>query len=114
MKKVIKPAEQEEAVYYSDFTGKCFGAFGSDAALSFEFNYGSKYDGEVIKFHLTDKEAEEVLTFIKSKLSKDYKKTLKQKMQKNSIHFNDSIDARDYSSADFYSNSSDLLKFLLK
>ena len=113
MKKVIKPAEQEESVYYSDFTGKCFGVFGPDITLSIAFDYGSKYDGQELKFHLTDKEAEEVLEFIKSKLSEDYKKTLKEKMQRNTICLDDSINHRDHSSANFYSNSCDLLKFLL-
>lgn len=80
MKKVVAPATKETAVYYSDFSGKCFDEFGPTVEMSFEFNYGSNYDSSKIQLHLTNEEAEQVLDFIKTKLSKDwsdnFKKTL--------------------------------------
>ena len=39
MKKVTKPAEKEEAVYYSDFSGKTFGEFFPHVEVNIEFNY---------------------------------------------------------------------------
>ncbi len=54
MKKVIAPASRETAVYYSDFSGKCFDQFGPNAEMTLKFNYGSKYDSANIKLHLSD------------------------------------------------------------
>lgn len=87
MKKVIEPATNETAVYYSDFSGICFDHFGPNAELTFEFNYGSKYDSGTVKLHLSDEEAEQVLSFIKTKLTKDcmntFKRLLKEETNKN-------------------------------
>ena len=114
MKKVIKPSAQEQAVYYSDFKGKCFGDFYPNATLSFQFDYGSKYDGEALTVHLSDEEAEEVLEFLKTKMSEDFKESLKRKLNKQQNNLDDAIQARDYSQSDYYSNSCNLLQFLLK
>jgi hypothetical protein len=54
VKKITKPAEKEEAVYYSDFSGKCFGEFNAPVQLKIEFNYGSIYDGSKFTFDLDD------------------------------------------------------------
>lgn len=113
MKKVIKPAEQEEAVYYSDFKGKCFKNFYPEATLSIQFDYGSKYDGEALTLHLSDEEAESVLEFIKSNISEDYKNGLKGKLHRRHVSLDEAIDARDYTQADFYANCCELFKFLL-
>ena len=77
MKKITKPAEKEEAVYYSDFSGKCFGDFHPHIELIIDFNYGSKYDGSKLRFDLDDKDTEDILALLKSKLSNDSKKALK-------------------------------------
>lgn len=114
MKKVIKPAEKEEAVYYSDFTGKCFGVYEPETTLSIKFNYGSKYDGETLILHLSDEEAELVLEFIKSNISEDYKKAIKEKLYRQSVDLDDAIDARDYTQADIHANCCEFLKSLLK
>ena len=45
MKKITKPKQKEEAVYYSDFSGKCFGEYAPPVRLKLEFGYGSIYDG---------------------------------------------------------------------
>ena len=52
MKKIIKPAEREEAVYYSDFTGKVLNECGPDITLKLDFHYGSKRDGANLELHL--------------------------------------------------------------
>ena len=114
MKKVLKPFEKEEAVYYSDFNGKCFGELYPEATLSFSFDYGSKFDGESLTVHLSDAEAESVLEFLKSKMSEDYKELLRKKLAKQSTNLNDAINARDYSQCDYYNSSCNLLQFLLK
>ena len=114
MKKVLKPSEKEEAVYYSDFNGKCFGEFYPEATLSFTFDYGSKYDGEALTVHLSDEEAELVLEFLKTKMSEDFKESLRKKLTKQNQNLNDAVDARDYSQSDYYNSSCNLLQFLLK
>lgn len=114
MKKIIKPQLSEEAVYYSDFNGKCFGDFYPNATLSFQFDYGSKYDGETLTVHLSDEEAEEVLEFLKTKMSADFKESLRKKLAKQQNNLDDAIQARDYNQSDYYSNSCNLLQFLLK
>jgi hypothetical protein len=45
MKKITKPAEKEEFVYYSDFSGKHMGDICSPVEVKIDFNYGSKRDG---------------------------------------------------------------------
>ena len=114
MKKIIKPAEREEAVYYSDFTGKCFGEYEPEAELLFNFQYGSKYDGEKVSFHLSDTEAEAVLEFIKSKISKERRTLFEQKLHEQNTNLKDAVQARDCTQADVYNNSCDLFKFLLR
>lgn len=71
MKIVIKPSELEEIEYRSDFSDKSFLGFDPHVVIKFDFNYGSKYDGENLEFHLTDEEAGHVLDFIKMNLSNE-------------------------------------------
>lgn len=88
MKIVIKPSEQEEIEYRSDFSDKSFLGFDPHVVIKFDFNYGSKYDGENLEFHLTDEEAGHVLDFIKMNLSQE-----RFNQMKNS---NESIFVEDY------------------
>lgn len=75
MKKILKPATEEESVTYSDFTGKLL--LGTpEVELDFWFNYGSPFDGSGLHLHLTSEEAAPILELIKSKLSKDKKQEL--------------------------------------
>ena len=67
MKKILKPQTREHAVYYSDFSGECFGEWGPPVEVIFEFNYGSEKDGQKQTFHLNNKEAQEALDFFKSR-----------------------------------------------
>lgn len=112
MKKIITPASQEEAVYYSDFSGTVF-KYGPEAELTLEFNYGSRYDGSKLEFHLTDKEVLEVVEFIKSKISKDCVDNLKRKRDAITNNLEDAIDARDYSQSDLFPNSRELISKLI-
>lgn len=112
MKRVITPAVQEGAVYYSDFTGTAF-KYGPEAELTLEFNYGSGFDGSKLEFHLTDKEVLEVIEFIKSKISKDCINDLKRKRDVINNNLRDAIDARDYMQSDYYTNSRELINKLI-
>jgi len=113
MKQVIKPYQPEEAVYYSDFTGKCFGKFPPSVLLSFHFDYGSTYDGACLDFDLSDEEAKSVLEFIKSKLSKDFKENLKKKIEKQNVNFTEAADAKDYTESESSSSLCALYNILL-
>lgn len=78
MKKILKPGTSEEAVYYSDFTGKIFNPdFGPPVKLTIACGYGSIYDGDCLEFHLDDADLVEVIDLIKSKLTTDKKQDLK-------------------------------------
>ena len=113
MKKVTKPAQKEEATYYSDFSGKCFGDHHPPVELKIEFNYGSKHDGSMIGLHLTDEEVKPILDAIKKNMSEDYKNFLMQKLNAYDEEYQESWDFRDWSSCDSICNSIDLLKELL-
>ena len=66
MKKVLKPASEEEAVYYSDFSGKLL-APDRPVDIVINFNYGSKRDGDKIEWHITDAEFDSLIKLLKSK-----------------------------------------------
>lgn len=78
MKKVLKPSVEEDAIYYSDFSGKLIDPLINipPCEVTLEFNYGSKYDGQKIILHLTDEESEELLQFLRTKLVEDSKNEL--------------------------------------
>ena len=113
MKKIIKPAEREEAVYYSDFSGKCFGDFHPYVELTLDFGYGSNYDGSKLKFDLDDKDVEDILALLKSKLSNDTKKELKTMYTTLDQKYDDSVQSRDWTDCEFICNEKDLLEKLL-
>ena len=114
MKRVIKPQQAEEAVYYSDFTGQCFGSHGPSVTIRMSFDYGSVYDGADVKLHLTDQEAEEVMAFIKSKLSEDAKAEFKKTVYNYQRNCDDAIQARDITQSTYFSNNSIVLKRLVE
>jgi hypothetical protein len=112
MKKVIVPKTHEQAVYYSDFTGKCFSML-PEVELTIEFNYGSKFDGSKLKLDLSDEDLMPIIDLIKSKISEDYKNKLKSENFINSINHDDALDSRDYSQTELYSNKLELNKILI-
>ena len=68
MKKITKPSQREESVYYSDFSGHLLDQFGPQVELKINFNYGSKYDNSSLELDLTDEEVLPLLKLIASKL----------------------------------------------
>ena len=100
MKKILKPSEHEEAVYYSDFQGIVFDECGPDVEVKIDFNYGSKYDGARMRLHLTDKEFEPLLNLIKEKGSEDFKKELQKQLDLQEDNYEDSMQMRDWDSCD--------------
>jgi len=113
MKKITKPSEKEEAVYYSDFSGKCFAEMHPPVELILDFGYGSGYDGSKLTFHLDDKEVEDVLTLLKLKLNNETKSLLKQRCAELDSKYEDSVQCRDWTDCNFICNETDLLKKLL-
>jgi hypothetical protein len=77
MKKILKPKEAEDAIYYSDFSGKLLRET-PPVEINIDFNYGSKYDGCKLEIHLTDEEFDDLLNFLKEKLSTDFKHNYEQ------------------------------------
>lgn len=77
MKLVTKPMEQEESVYYSDFSGKLLKDF-VPVTVKIECDYGSKYDGSALELHLTDKGLESLLAFLKQHLCEETKQELQR------------------------------------
>ena len=113
MKKTTRPAQREEAVYYSDFSGKCFGEFDPHVELTLDFGYGSKYDGSKLRFDLDDKDTEDILALLKSKLSNDSKKALKTMYTILDDKYDNSVQSRDWTDCEFICNEKDLLEKLL-
>lgn len=112
MKKVIKPAEQEEAVYFSDFSGKPLDVF-PPVTVSLDFSYGSVHDGSTFKFHLDDEDANKLLVFLKNNLNADTKETLKHHSLQLSQLLEDNIQMRDWTSCDYICNEQELLEKLI-
>jgi len=113
MKKITKPAEKEESIYYSDFSGKCFGEWLSPVEIKIEFNYGSKYDGAFLGLHLDDEDVSSILEVIKNKMSIEYSEFLKKKLKDCDNSYYESVQFRDWDSCAMRGNSIDLLNFLL-
>jgi hypothetical protein len=101
MKKVIRPEQREEAVYFSDFTGKPFkSGFPPPVELKINFNFGSKYDGASLDLHLSDDDVDSILPLLREKLSKDAKKQTAEALHVLDLQLEESIEARDFSSCD--------------
>ena len=103
MKKILKPAEREEAIYFTDFKGKSCGEFDAPVELKMSFSYGSEYD----------EEARIVLDVIKQNISEDYKKHLKEKLKKTEESYEASMQCRDWTSCEYETNSLNLFEYML-
>jgi len=104
MKKIIKPAEREESVFYSDFSGKNLGEGDSPVDVKIICGYGSKYDGCDVTLHLDDCDLNKLLTSIKQLISEDYKAEVRKKLEKYEKDFEDSMQMRDWGSCDLTCN----------
>jgi hypothetical protein len=113
MKKIKKPAEKEEAAYYSDFTGKALSLHGAPVDLHVSFNYGSCRDGANLRLHLDDKDIKPILDLIKLHLCSAAKKQLKKQLRVQEQKFDDAIQFRDLGACDAISNDMHLLMELL-
>ena len=113
MKKITQPKQEERAEYFSDFSGKSFEGFNPDVEIKFEFNYGSKFDGGRVEFHLTDQEAEHVIDFIRMNLSEGKINELKNKLEEHEEYYEENVNARDWQSSDHFYNCIELFKYLL-
>lgn len=80
MKKVLKPAEPEDSVYYSDFSGKLLDHNIVPVTVTIECGYGSEYDGSKVELHLTDRGLNNLLVYIKDRLSKETKEEFKRQL----------------------------------
>jgi hypothetical protein len=80
MKKVLKPAEPEEVVYYSDFSGKLLEHNMVPVTVKIECGYGSEYDGSSVELHLTDKGLNNLLVYLKDRLCQETKDELKKQI----------------------------------
>jgi hypothetical protein len=112
MKKITKPQQNEEATYFSDFTGKLLGEYDS-VNVNISCSYGSEYDGSKITFHLDNNDLLELMKFLKTKVSEDYKKEIKNKLKKLDKDYEDNLQFRDWQSCDYVLNNRELLKLLL-
>jgi hypothetical protein len=83
MKKVLKPAEPEEVVYYSDFSGKLLEHNMVPVTVKIECGYGSEYDGSTVELHLTDKGLNNLLVYLKDRLCQETKKELERQINSN-------------------------------
>lgn len=75
MKKVIKQQEPEEAVYYSDFTGKLLpesNTFGPPITIQINFNYGSNFDGSELELHLDDNDFKRLQLFLQDNTTQEF------------------------------------------
>lgn len=100
MKKIIKPAEKEESVYYSDFSGKNLGDFDVPVELKISCGYGSKHDGSDITLHLDDEDLDKLIVFLKENISDDFKQELKKKIDKYEKDYDDAMQMRDWGYCD--------------
>ena len=114
MKKIIKEKQVEQALYFSDFSGKPFGTFHHPPiTLKFEFNYGSIYDGSEITLHLDDKDMEPILNLISTKLNPDFKKSIEEDLDENIDNMHDALDDKDPMRCEYYISCNNLFKKLL-
>ena len=113
MKIVTKPKRHEEAVYYSDFSGKLIKEFRPPVTMTLSFSYGSIYDGGDLEFHLTDDDLEPVLEYIKSKLTADTKKQMKNSLEDINEQFDMALDSRDQGECTYLSSNISLIHRLI-
>jgi hypothetical protein len=112
MKKILKPKQNEEATYFSDFTGKPLGEWDS-VNVKISCGYGSKHDGAEVTFHLDDTDLLELINFLKTKTSEDFKNKIKNDLRKLDKDYEDNIQTRDWQSCDYVLDNIDLLKMFV-
>jgi len=112
MKKIIKPKQNEESIYFSDFTGKPLGEYDS-VTLKIDCGYGSIYDGADVTLHLDDNDLSQLIKFLKTKVSEDFKNQVRSTKKKLEKDYDNNAQCRDWQSCDYLHNSIGLLKELV-
>jgi hypothetical protein len=114
MKKILKPEQREEALFYSDFTGKPLGNMGYEpVGVKITCNYGSKFDGSEVTLHLDDEDLLELIGFLKTKASEDFKTYIKNDLKKLDKNYVENFQCRDWQSLEYIDNNMSLLRLLL-
>ena len=113
MKKVIKPKQIEEAIYFSDFSGKPFGQYKPPVELRISFNYGSVNDCSELVLHLDDRDVEPILQLISWKLNDDCKKQMRADLEDNDEQYEEAINSRDVGACEYYASTNNLIRTLL-
>jgi len=113
MKTVTKPAQREEAEYYSDFSGKKIKLPIPPAQITLDFNYGSQYDESKITLDLNNEEAQEVIAFLREKISTRTRKEFGRRLKVANKNYDDNFQARDWQSVEYYEADIQLLEALL-
>ena len=113
MKRVQTPAQKEEAVYYSDFSGKCFGEHHPPVSLTLSFDYGSSFDGCQLKLDVDDGDVLDILDLIKQKLNSESKKELEKQHSQAEVELESAWESRDRGTCDYWHNSISLLDYIL-
>jgi hypothetical protein len=76
MKTILKPKQNEECTYQSDFDNKEM-KYCPAIEIQIDFGFGSKYDGDQITLHLTDEEIQPLLRLIQTHGHSKFKESLK-------------------------------------
>jgi hypothetical protein len=100
MKIVTRPAQAEQAVCSSDFSGKRFAHNIPPVTITIECNYGSRYDGGRARVDLGDEEADQVISFISKRLCPKSLGRFRDELRKAERDLDDSVQARDWVSAE--------------
>lgn len=114
MKKILKPAEKEESLFYSDFTGKPLGQFEPPVVLKIDFGYGSKYDGSALVLHLDDSDIDVILNLISEHASDEFKKIIVDKIDSANHEYYRAMDSKFWDVCDIWYNVKKLYNKILK
>jgi len=113
MKTVITPATPEKAEYYSDFSGEPFEQGFPAVEVSIRCHYGSRRDGASVQLDLSDREADELLSWISKRLCKKSRDAFKKELASVNKNIESSIQCRDWQGADLSYDEADLIQFLV-
>lgn len=111
MKKIIKPQINEESEYFCDFSGEKLVDY-IPAEVKISCGYGSQYDGFSLNLDLSDAALEELLEFVKNKLSPQTKENLKELAHETHNYLDMAGDARDWDGFNRYANDKEMMEYL--
>lgn len=112
MKQIKKQAQQEEADFYCDFTGEKIIDY-IPVEVKIMFGHGSNHDGAALNLDLSDDAAEELLEFIKNKLTTQTKQKIAEELDKVENNYIDAMDARSWDECEYLGNSKRIFNWLI-